>query len=74
MSNHGMTPISGTSLSAQARHAAGTREILKCFFERRPIRDEYLIVDGGRLCRYRCPLPRRRQRHQRFRGGGSFKA
>jgi formate dehydrogenase len=50
MPHHGMTPhISGTSLSAQARYAAGTREILECFFEGRPIRDEYLIVDGGRL-------------------------
>jgi len=45
-----MTPhISGTSLSAQARYAAGTREILECFFEGRPIRDEYLIVQGGAL-------------------------
>jgi formate dehydrogenase len=50
MPNHGMTPhISGTSLSAQARYAAGTREILECFFEGRPIREEYLIVEGGRL-------------------------
>jgi formate dehydrogenase len=50
MPNHGMTPhISGTSLSAQARYAAGTREILECFFDGRPIREEYLIVDGGRL-------------------------
>jgi formate dehydrogenase len=50
MPNHGMTPhISGTSLSAQARYAAGTREILECFFEGRPIRDEYLIVQGGHL-------------------------
>src|SRR5688572_30030894 len=50
MPNHGMTPhISGTSLSAQARYAAGTREILECFLEGRPIRDEYLIVDGGKL-------------------------
>jgi formate dehydrogenase len=50
MPHHGMTPhISGSSLSAQARYAAGTREILECFFEGRPIRDEYLIVDGGRL-------------------------
>jgi formate dehydrogenase len=50
MPNHGMTPhISGTSLSAQTRYAAGTREILECFFEGRPIRDEYLIVEGGRL-------------------------
>ncbi|API51279.1 NAD-dependent formate dehydrogenase [Rhizobium leguminosarum] len=50
MPHHGMTPhISGTSLSAQTRYAAGTREILECFFEQRPIRDEYLIVDGGKL-------------------------
>jgi formate dehydrogenase len=50
MPHHGMTPhISGTSLSAQARYAAGTREILECFLEGRPIRDEYLIVEGGRL-------------------------
>jgi formate dehydrogenase len=50
MPHHGMTPhISGTSLSAQARYAAGTREILESFLEDRPIRDEYLIVDGGQL-------------------------
>ena len=50
MPHHGMTPhISGTSLSAQARYAAGTREILECWFEKRPIRDEYLIVDKGKL-------------------------
>jgi formate dehydrogenase len=50
MPNHGMTPhISGTTLSAQARYAAGTREILECFFEGRPIREEYLIVQGGKL-------------------------
>ena len=50
MPHHGMTPhTSGTSLSAQARYAAGTREILECFFDGRPIREEYLIVDGGKL-------------------------
>lgn len=50
MPHHGMTPhISGTSLSAQARYAAGTREILECHFDGRPIRDEYLIVQGGAL-------------------------
>ncbi|MGE3873398.1 MAG: NAD-dependent formate dehydrogenase [Parvibaculaceae bacterium] len=50
MPHHGMTPhTSGTSLSAQARYAAGTREILECWFEGRPIRDEYLIVDSGKL-------------------------
>ncbi|CAN5793665.1 NAD-dependent formate dehydrogenase [soil metagenome] len=47
---HGMTPhTSGTSLSAQARYAGGTREILECWLEGRPIREEYLIVDGGQL-------------------------
>jgi formate dehydrogenase len=50
MPHHGMTPhISGSSLSAQARYAAGTREVLECWFEGRPIRDEYLIVQGGKL-------------------------
>jgi formate dehydrogenase len=50
MPHHGMTPhISGTSLSAQTRYAAGTREILECYFEQRPIRDEYLIVQDGKL-------------------------
>jgi formate dehydrogenase len=50
MPHNGMTPhISGTSLSAQARYAAGVREILECYFEDRPIRDEYLIAAGGRL-------------------------
>jgi formate dehydrogenase len=47
---HGMTPhTSGTSLPAQARYAAGTREILECFFAETPIREEYLIVEGGKL-------------------------
>jgi formate dehydrogenase len=50
MPHHGMTPhISGSSLSAQTRYAAGTREILESYFAGRPIRDEYLIVDGGAL-------------------------
>ncbi|KAA8964477.1 NAD-dependent formate dehydrogenase [Mycobacterium sp.] len=50
MPHHGMTPhISGSSLSAQARYAAGTREILECYFSGQPIRDEYLIVAGGAL-------------------------
>jgi len=50
MPHHAMTPhISGTSLSAQTRYAAGTREILECYFEGRPIRNEYLVVQGGKL-------------------------
>ncbi|GGH17592.1 NAD-dependent formate dehydrogenase [Silvibacterium dinghuense] len=47
---NGMTPhMSGTSLSAQARYAAGTLEILESYFDKTPIRQEYLIVDGGKL-------------------------
>ncbi len=50
MPNQGMTPhISGSSLSAQARYAAGTLEILQNFFDGKPIRPEYLIVDAGNL-------------------------
>lgn len=50
MPHHGMTPhISGSSLSAQARYAAGVREILECWFSGRPIRERYLIVEGGKL-------------------------
>ena len=48
MAHNAMTThTSGTSLSAQAKYAAGTREILECFFEGREIRPEYLIVQGG---------------------------
>jgi formate dehydrogenase len=47
---NGMTPhISGSSLSAQARYAAGTLEILESYFGGTPIREEYLIVDSGVL-------------------------
>ncbi|GAA5022402.1 NAD-dependent formate dehydrogenase [Streptomyces siamensis] len=50
MPSEAMTPhVSGSTLSAQARYAAGTREILECWFDGRPIRPEYLIVDGGGL-------------------------
>jgi formate dehydrogenase len=52
MPHEGMTPhIAGTSLSAQARYAAGVREILESWFAspRRPIREEYLIVNDGKL-------------------------
>ncbi|ORA16031.1 NAD-dependent formate dehydrogenase [Mycobacterium arosiense] len=50
MPNNAMTPhVSGTTLSAQARYAAGTREILENWFAGAPIRPEYLIVEGGQL-------------------------
>jgi formate dehydrogenase len=49
MPHHGITlHISGTSLSAQARYVAGAREILECWFDKRPIRNEYLIVQDGK--------------------------
>jgi|TARA_B110000003_G_scaffold39097_1_gene35860 formate dehydrogenase len=50
MPHHGMTPhTSGTSLSAQTRYADGVREILECFFEKKEIRNQYLIVQNGEL-------------------------
>jgi formate dehydrogenase len=50
MPHHGMTPhTSGTTLSAQARYAGGVREILESWLEGRQIREEYLIVDAGKL-------------------------
>lgn len=50
MPHHAMTPhISGTSLSAQFRYVSGVHEILQCYFEDRPIRNEYLIAQGGQL-------------------------
>lgn len=50
MPNHGMTPhTSGTTLSAQARYAAGVREILECYFKGQKQRSEYTIVADGEL-------------------------
>lgn len=50
MPHHGMTPhTAGTSLPAQARYAAGVREMLECWFAGRPLRPEYLIVENGKL-------------------------
>jgi formate dehydrogenase len=50
MLHHGMTPhVAGTTLSAQARYAAGVREILECYFSGNPIRNEYLIANKGQL-------------------------
>merc|ERR1712060_235349 len=50
MPNQAMTPhTSGTTLSAQTRYAAGCKEILECYFDGKPIRDEYLIAQGGSL-------------------------
>ena len=41
--------IAGSTLSAQARYAGGTREVLECWFDGVPIRHDYLIIDRGRL-------------------------
>ncbi len=50
MPYQGMTPhTAGTTLSAQARYSAGVREILECWFNGKPIREEYLITTGGKL-------------------------
>jgi hypothetical protein len=40
----------GTSLSAQTRYAAGVREILECYFDKKPLRHEYQVVTNGMLC------------------------
>lgn len=50
MPHQGMTPhTSGTTLSAQARYAAGVREILENMFAGRSQRMEYQIVTDGKL-------------------------
>jgi formate dehydrogenase len=41
--------VAGSTLSAQARYASGTREVLECWFDGVPIRDDYLLVDRGTL-------------------------
>ena len=57
MPNNGMTPhTSGTSLTAQARYSAGVREILECFFDNQPIRDEYFNCSKWRFSRSRSSL------------------
>ena len=68
MPNHALTPhTSGTSLSAQARYAAGVREILECWFDGRPIRDEIPDRAGRRAGWHRSALIQRRRRHRRLR-------
>ena len=53
MAHNGMTPHnSGTSLSAQARYAAGTREILECWFDEPP--DQGRVPDRRRRQARRC--------------------
>eukprot|EP01084_Bolivina_argentea_P121143 214726_1 len=50
MPRHAMTPhYSGTTLDAQARYAAGVKELLTAYFNEEPYRKEYVIVDGDTL-------------------------
>ncbi|CAK0786476.1 hypothetical protein CVIRNUC_009689 [Coccomyxa viridis] len=50
MPNHAMTPhYSGTTLDAQARYAAGTKEILRRTFDNEPLNETDVIVQGGRM-------------------------
>jgi formate dehydrogenase len=50
MPHNAMTPhMSGTTLSAQARYAAATQDILNRYLHGKPIPDEYIIVRDGQL-------------------------
>ncbi len=50
MPNHAMTPhVSGTTLEAQKRYAAGVRDSLENFIQGRPIRDDYVMVAEGEI-------------------------
>ena len=50
MPHHGMTPhISGTLAVGAGALRGGNARNLECFLEGRPIREEYLIVEGGKL-------------------------
>ena len=63
MPHEGMTPhISGTSLSAQARYAAGTREILECFLAGTPDTRRVPHRRRGQAGRHRRALLQRETR------------
>ena len=50
MPNHAMVPhYSGTTLEAQARYSNGIKDCLSHFLENRPLEQQYLIVDGGKV-------------------------
>jgi len=50
MPRHALTPhYSGTTLSAQARYAAGVQDILRRWFEGKPQLPDNLILDKGKL-------------------------
>ena len=50
MPHHAMTPhVSGTTLEAQKRYAAGVRDSLMNFLAGEPIRDDYVMVENGEI-------------------------
>ncbi|KAL3153183.1 formate dehydrogenase (NAD+) [Trebouxia sp. C0009 RCD-2024] len=50
MPNHAMTPhYSGTTLDAQMRYAAGTKDVLDRFFNNKPLKKDDVIVEGGKM-------------------------
>ena len=50
MPNHAMVPhYSGTTLEAQARYSNGIKDCLSRFLENRPLEQQYLIVDDGKV-------------------------
>jgi len=50
MPRHAMTPhVSGTTLEAQKRYAAGVRDSLMSFLEGEPIRDDFVMVSDGEI-------------------------
>jgi formate dehydrogenase len=52
---NGMVPhYSGTTLDAQARYAAGVKDILACFFEGREQDPANVIVSGGEYASKAC--------------------
>lgn len=50
MPYHAMTPhVSGTTLDAQVRYAAGVKEVLDRYFKGESFREDYYIVKDGKL-------------------------
>ena len=50
MPNHAMVPhYSGTTLEAQERYSIGIKDCLSRFLENRPLEQQYLIVDNGKV-------------------------
>ena len=50
MPRHALTPhVSGTTLEAQKRYAAGVRDSLENFLQGEPIRDDFVMVSDGEI-------------------------